>query len=537
MKQKTFVYRDTEYTDKLRSTIVKEFGTVLWYWRHPWFRIAFCTTVLFTNVIMNCADPMVHSHKETSIPFAGSMFNLIFRFWRYDLWTLYRIFLILVWFILGPILGYHWFHHKFLRNCLKLSCFGYGKQCKNKYKGTWFSMVIFTCFWGIPIVYAWNLVVPKDRGLTDNLGFSEYLFGQICGVICWVADLFTWFMCVDSMAQDRTKYKTWCPSFRACWKGKVRLYGVWIPIILTTILNIILLFWEGLLIPKMDYVIIFHDELSRCLGAAFVFVLNLFIITQDWEFPNFDTRLSVEIKVTGLDIKAINTESCCNGCCRCCIDYCAFEVTGRWMNYTPMIFTMLLDLAYFYSLFFYAPKDYSQYVGPDDYVWNLPDWQTANTKNLHLSYAVRKNEGDEQLNAKFLDYPMWALLCAAIPFLLGLITFFIMFKFLNKYQLTESEIEYLDYTSQLSRTYRKFDEPNELSVELETEEAPSKDLIGPGGSKQPIELDRARTEFNTDLGLKSKFQILNERFDVMNLNSKKENEDRNETGSVVVACG
>ena len=59
--------------------------------------------------------------------------------------------------------------------------------------------------------------------------------------------------------------------------------------------------------------------------------LNLMVIVQDWEFPNFDTGLEIDsVKLVGLNVSQLNFTP------DWAYKFFHFEITGKWMAYTPV---------------------------------------------------------------------------------------------------------------------------------------------------------------------------------------------------------
>eukprot|EP00494_Astrolonche_serrata_P025546 UN25807 len=116
----------------------------------------------------------------------------------------------------------------FLKRYLKLEMF-------QRYKGTWFVMLITTVFWLYIFVGIYNASVEDHQKLDDWLGFDEHLFGQIAAVICWVGDSITWFQCLDSMLQDEAMYSEWAVGCRKWWNnGNNRVYAFWVTFVVGT---------------------------------------------------------------------------------------------------------------------------------------------------------------------------------------------------------------------------------------------------------------------------------------------------------------
>ena len=81
-----------------------------------------------------------------------------------------------------------------------------------------------------------------------------------------------------------------------------------------------------------------RSNLGRMAVAGVLLVMDICIVTQDLDFPHFEN--SVELKMLGTNI--------------------AFE--GCFINYIQVFVSMLLDLNCLYTMGWYEPKYYGQYV-------------------------------------------------------------------------------------------------------------------------------------------------------------------------------
>jgi len=433
-KQKTWMYNDDTQKVKLYSGKDWELTLedVLWYFRHPYTRICFTTSIVWLNFAILAEDPMCYSRKESDIIFAGRMWNFAFRHWKnlptgYAIW---RIILIIFVSITGPLIGYFYVHHKFLRDYLKISMF-------QQYKGTWFTMFCFSAFWALVFVNFYNLTIPKKYRLDDKMGFDEYLFAQLCACACWFLDFYTWSMCLDSMLQDTTKYHAWAPWARSKWVDNTRIIIFWAIFIPSTIV-VNCLIWIDTVIWEDFSGSLKSNEIDRAFVAGLIMCLNLMVIVQDWEFPNFDTGLEIDsVKLVGLNVSQLNFTP------DWAYKFFHFEITGKWMAYTPMLLGTMIDLNFVMSLIIYKPKDYAQYVGPNNEIWSITDKDEANDPGVKLDYEFRSTnvnittfETDERLHATFLDTGRGWMIFPMFPILFAVFSFYYIGKFLHKHEIT-----------------------------------------------------------------------------------------------------
>lgn len=139
--------------------------------------------------------------------------------------------------------------------------------------------------------------------------------------------------------QDFKRYPAWAQGARKFWidgwNGKFRIASFWagwgtaslvvITIILTGALN-----WDDLT-GNWD---LRTTELGRAMIAGFIGALDMTILMQDWDFPNFEQ--GQDIKMPGLNLE--NIDFTFFGMCGEFFqkDYFRIIVTGKWFNYGIM---------------------------------------------------------------------------------------------------------------------------------------------------------------------------------------------------------
>jgi len=293
-------------------------------------------------------------------------------------------------------------------------------------------MASFTCMYAIILISIWNQFVPTEDQMDDFLGFDEYLFAQMAASACWLLDFFTFSMCVDSMLQDRSKYHEWGVSARENWhKYRIPLFwAVFIPG--TIIVNILV--WNDTSLWQ-DYSSSWRsNEISRAFVAGIIMFLNISIFVQDWEFPNFDTGLGFEPKLVGVDLTQIKFVP------EWAPEWFHFEITGKWLAYTPTLAGTVIDINFMYTSIIYKPEDFSQYVGPNYEIWNINDKGEANDETVILNYQYRSTHAnitsfdtDERLYARFRDWSKVYMAFPLVPMFLGLAMFYIVGKFLHEH--------------------------------------------------------------------------------------------------------
>merc|ERR1719229_949944 len=125
-----------------------------------------------------------------------------------------------------------------------------------------------------------------------------------------------------------------------------------------------------------------QTERSRGFIAALIFMLDLFTVCQDWEFPFFDNPL--EINLVGWTTPDLDL-----GCASC-------RFSGKWLNYGPMVLVMLLDANNLNNQWRYgfldAPAHYGQYLDAEGWIWSVTNRTVADelrARNKNQTAASR----------------------------------------------------------------------------------------------------------------------------------------------------
>jgi len=364
-----------------------------WYWRHPAARVLFAFLIMLLNFYIYAVDPVAESKRDVELPIAGSLWSILADEWNGNAGNLIlRGVTCLIIFIGGPLIGWWVIHRILLKRCLKLKMFGYydpkelmrmalenesGYQDEiDEYKGSWFTMIVTTVFWGVIWYNMYNAIVPSQYDVDDWLGINEYLFGQLAASMSWMGDSFTFFMILDSMLQQKNKYPhSWIAPSRYggfwmnTWNGYFRIVVVWICFSIGSIIVVYKVwitndseFEEWRL--RQEYT---TNESERAFIGALIFGLDLAIVTQDWDFPEF--RNEEKIMITGFSVLQVSFPP------KCIKDNIPsnfwFKINGKWMNYLPLVLVMALDMAAFIALAWYEPGEFGQYTGPDHKIWSI----------------------------------------------------------------------------------------------------------------------------------------------------------------------
>ena len=125
------------------------------------------------------------------------------------------------------------------------------------------------------------------------------------------------------MLQDHSRYKAWAPSARKKWKGNFRIISFWVmtPFAVTIVLVVIagnmaqngMTWWD-----TFNQTRTYSSELVRCFICSIITVMDLLIVMQDWDFPEFDN-----------DAAAINLPGMSITDCKCSLRKCCKNTQKR----------------------------------------------------------------------------------------------------------------------------------------------------------------------------------------------------------------
>ena len=346
--------------------------------RHPASRNALPIVVLALNFLIFNEDPISYSNQESKVYILGRVWNYFFR--QYPptdegLWITLKVFSLVLWVVLGMLLGKYLVHDALLRDLLELNLF-------RKDMGSWpvMTLTAMTVTFGGSFVY--NAIVsnyfhPVDGSdnspyvLNDYVGIKEFQSGIVAATLCWLCDYFTLFVINDSMLQDafsiekrRTKYGCSHPVM-------VRMQTFWndhrkLIFYMTTFLTFTGTFFYvgsnykyGWMMKNKGH--FYWNQYGRSFLTSFIIALDVCMFMQDWDFPKFK-RGGKNVKILG------------------CNDKCGFrsrkysfklEFNGKWINFGALFFLILLDVNLFFNQALYAPSDYLQLSDENSAVRNV----------------------------------------------------------------------------------------------------------------------------------------------------------------------
>jgi len=408
---------------------------MLSFWRHPYLRLLVVVALAVLDFVMFVEDPCSFAQTQASLPVVGNLYNLTLHGWPADIFGRgVKVMLLLIGLPVSFIFGRFVLHHWLLRNRLGLKMF-------SENNGTVLAELIGLCLGTKVVTWSWSAVVwvlygssrAENYVATAELGMTEEHLAYLLQILCAAGDTITLVMLLDSMLQDESQFKTWQTPLRAAWaRSGVRLPATWLLISSLFAFEVFLITLYG------DWDVAFlESERSRSFVAGLIFMLDLFTVCQDWEFPFFDNPL--EIKLVGWTTPDLNFG--CSGC----------SFSGKWLNYGPMVAVMFLDLNNLCNQWRYgaidAPLFYGQYLGRSGEIWTITNATLAeNLRHLYLSnsthyivdrhrgtcadalpYALFTNShpsnstyppclpGDRKLHGSFWSLNIWDLLMPIVP--------------------------------------------------------------------------------------------------------------------------
>jgi hypothetical protein len=378
-----------------------------WYLKHPAVRMVTCCCVLLINLYVYLGDPASFSSAKSYATLVGDIYA---GFFDPDTpgWLFIRL---MVMFSLGA-LGI-WFgvyvQQKWLRDYFHLVLFGYddGKDpdrdpiCDQD--GAFF--VVFCSmgmmwFIGLYIYYYILVYAGVDESHWPHAGmhglsFAAYnlilagLFTYICDWYAVVAVLDQMLQAIDqkegtgflAYADDQAEQaeKTQYLRTAGAWWGRNRIWGTrlllligWPPVVISMLIYYFNIMHVLTGTTPDTHVSVgaqwawtreWNDEYMRMLAASMVAFLNLAIVAQDWDFPDFSGE---GVKIVAVDFssfrfelpqRVVNALSWFPNISK----YMVLYISAKWFNYFGIMLGVAFDWAYwFMTALVFRPCDYAQ---------------------------------------------------------------------------------------------------------------------------------------------------------------------------------
>ncbi|XP_071040319.1 transmembrane protein 117 isoform X2 [Parasteatoda tepidariorum] len=422
---------DSEHQVTQNFFIEKDFR---YYFQHPYSRLFVSYFVIFCNFLVFAEDPVSHSHTESEIPVVGNVFSFVAT--KYPpqwTWRTLKVVLWLIAIIIGCIFGKYFIHHVVLNRFFRLKMF-------RDEQGTWMIMFLTSLMFIFMFskVYNWFILASHPQSyrfyINSHMGITNATFMKAAACGTWIGDFVTAWMVTDMMLQDNL-YPFWARPYREFWRshGRIRIVIFWTGSIVMTTLVVTLIVSDLISWDNLNRDFVATTELSRAFLASFILVMDLLIVMQDWDFPHFVCDL--DVKLPGMHAASFKFDlfqKYVN------LPDVSIHVTGKWFNYSIIVFVMILDLNMWKNQIFYIPVEYGQYTGPNQKVFSIQDAVLLTAKNSSLwTYEIRSTqidpmtnrtllEGDINMNSRYLGYPLSVKGMAFMPSLIGFAMFGIL---------------------------------------------------------------------------------------------------------------
>ena len=276
---------------------------------HPVSRLFVACGISLLNFWILVEDPIAHSNISSEIPIVGNVFALMFTKWPSDpSMVIGKFCFAVIGLITGCLFGKFVVHQRCLRKSFSMFRNDQGS----------FMVMFWTCVFSMYICsLAYNILfvppvnnsgnIASEWKLNGKMGVTNEDWSKLTGIGCWTGDFLTAFMVFDMMLQDRQRYKSWALGLRNRWKGKFRIISFWIATPIAIIVVLIVLVgsvakdgmsaWDSFNQNKL-----YSGELARCFMCSIITVMDLLIVIQDWDFPDFDNDAAA-INLPGMDIQ------------------------------------------------------------------------------------------------------------------------------------------------------------------------------------------------------------------------------------------
>jgi len=354
------------------------------YWfHHPTTRLLNVIITSGLSCVLFSKDPIGYSPAEAQIPILGPAGKFLFYPYPFldTLELVFKTLLAIVYLIAGMIFGKYIIHNFLFRDRFKWAMF-------NEDKGSWFCMLI-TSIWSLYTgCFLFNLidklyhphVADQDHEeIGDGLGFTFAKFHEFLNPFSLTFSIFVFIMVFDDILQDRTDaarssiedgssighfsidpYPNTWKMLKRIYRsghGAVRMLLFWAVMIMIFIFHGIVLEYERLehtwihsnLVPVMS-------EFERSFLASIIASLELLSIMQDEEFPRFCAVHRV--RLVGFNSSRIHFA----------LKNFQIVVTGKWFNYSFVLWAIGTDLIMFYYQFTYKPELYHQSIDDDGFI-------------------------------------------------------------------------------------------------------------------------------------------------------------------------
>ncbi|XP_014780206.1 transmembrane protein 117 isoform X1 [Octopus bimaculoides] len=426
-----------------------------YFFQHPYSRLAVAYLVVIANFLVYAEDPVAHSVKESHVPVIGNDFSFLFTKYPRNRLTKLKFILWMCGIISGLVLGKLLFHEMLFKRYFKLKMF-------QKSHGSWMTMfmTVLVCLLIFSYIYNGCLYIAGEEAqeyiITTAMGITNGFFmkGAACGT--WCGDFFTAWMVTDIMLQEKL-YPHWAHNIRKWWKeGFHRIVLFWTSMSATTFIVVFIIATDYINWDRLNHGFLPSNELTRSFGASFILVMDIIIVTQDWDFPHFINNL--EIKLPGMNRPEFRFYAP-----KFISENWHIHITGKWFNYGILFCVIILDLNMWKNQLFYKPYDYGQYVGADNRIYTVLSTEQLGIHNESMVSFEWRNSTinpetnktfvmeDPVMNSRFMNYSMATKSIAFIPCLLAFVALGVTVSVFGRFKPTKED----PYAGRLKKRKRK----------------------------------------------------------------------------------
>lgn len=320
---------------------------------------------------------------------------------------------------------------RFLRDYLHLGLFGFdnGKN-KNRtpdddHDGGFLVSILTTAlvwFFGLQIYNGILTIFGADESHLCTAGMHNWTFGgynlALAGLMSFVSDWWNIVNVADQILQEFTKrrgngytaYAEHHPriervsdwwhihrvTFSRCW-----LLVGWtvVPILMITYFyhnkNLVMNEEEDKVLGDGWFWASWNTEFVRMFVASLVAVLNMVVVSQDWDFPSLSGE---DVKIVATDFTEVKIHFSWFKekvpMVAWIFEHCHFYMSGKWVNYFSIFMAIAFDWSYWYmTALVFRPCDYGQFWDSD----------------THIIYTVKDQSMQEEYAgaASAKDCPFW----------------------------------------------------------------------------------------------------------------------------------
>lgn len=365
------------------------------FFRAAYMRLLLPLVIVFLDFVIYAEDPIQDSRTEATLPVVGNVLNFLgFVFSERPGFG--------VLIALGGIVTGKFFHRLVLQGLFGISAFtpknGFVDKdfandiwsCKGKcmYRkltgtkpdrriddGSFLVIALSTVLWFFAASVSWAESQEGYRN-SPTFGLTNAEFGKVAQSLTWVGDLITIVMVWDSILQkpgntvgemnspNASKRQDYC-SDNTCSNLRESYNKCRIPLSIVFVLASTAIVWTLIwTAPVSREEVPFHllsSVLARTIWVLLIFLVDVSIVVQDWDFPEFEEL--GEVKVACLETTQVK---CCSDDCCANRDFlrsfCSIKISAKWLTYGPLMVILALDLNMLKNQLVYVPEDFGQYV-------------------------------------------------------------------------------------------------------------------------------------------------------------------------------